>query len=214
MVRWAFGCNALFGYTLSLFIAKEYDQRWKRWRTTVAIQCNMSAGECPQCFCIRALLAMNPSIWGQTKCRPNKYEDTHRAQRARATHSRVTSKPPRRLRRHPSVEGNFAPQRYVASSPLRRGGTKCRGGLFHGAGLVEYVWTSAVAVCSIRWRIHDAWTAGGGCDTTGCRAGGRIARWAWTVRDVHIILYNRNITGRARSGRRGGKCANRRNCQD
>ena len=26
------------------------------------------------------------------------------------------------MRRHPSVEGNFAPQRYVASSPLRRGG--------------------------------------------------------------------------------------------
>ena len=25
------------------------------------------------------------------------------------------------IRRHPSVEGNFAPQRYVASSPLRRG---------------------------------------------------------------------------------------------
>ena len=33
-------------------IAKEYDQRWKRWRTTVAIQCNMSAGICPQCFFI------------------------------------------------------------------------------------------------------------------------------------------------------------------
>ena len=28
-------------------IAKEYDQRWKRWRTTVAIQCNMSAGGTP-----------------------------------------------------------------------------------------------------------------------------------------------------------------------
>ena len=26
------------------------------------------------------------------------------------------------IRRHPSAEGNFAPQRYVASSPLRRGG--------------------------------------------------------------------------------------------
>ena len=26
-------------------IAKEYDQRWKRCRTTVAIQCNVSAGD-------------------------------------------------------------------------------------------------------------------------------------------------------------------------
>ena len=43
------GFEPRFEYSAPV-IAKEYDQRWKRWRTTVAIQCNMSAGERPQCF--------------------------------------------------------------------------------------------------------------------------------------------------------------------
>ena len=51
MVRRAFECDDVRAYSAPV-IAKEYDQRWKRWRTTVAIQCNMSAGICPQCFFI------------------------------------------------------------------------------------------------------------------------------------------------------------------
>ena len=35
--------NSYFRIRPPLVIAKEYDQRWKRWRTTVAIQVNMSA---------------------------------------------------------------------------------------------------------------------------------------------------------------------------
>ena len=37
------GFEPRFAYSVPV-IAKEYDQRWKRWRTTAAIQCNMSAG--------------------------------------------------------------------------------------------------------------------------------------------------------------------------
>ena len=46
---WAFGCGDVRAHSAPV-IAKEYDQRWKRCRTTVAIQGNMSAGVRPQCF--------------------------------------------------------------------------------------------------------------------------------------------------------------------
>ena len=51
--RWAVGIRVRWCSDLLYpVIAKEYDQRWKRWRTTVAIQGNMSAGIRPQRFFI------------------------------------------------------------------------------------------------------------------------------------------------------------------
>ena len=62
--------------------------------------------------------------------------------------------------------------------PLCGGVGKARGGLFHCTRLFEFIYAGGVCIRYTRWGVHYARPAGVGCDTTGCCAGGRIARWA------------------------------------
>ena len=53
-----------------------------------------------------------------------------------------------------------------------------RGGLFHCAGLFEFIYAGGVCIRYTRWGVHNTRPAGVGRQATRGCAGGRIARWA------------------------------------